>query len=399
MSLVAYCFREESAADYIAFSPARAFEGAVAPPGLKILEDIGLDALTNGNTLFVTVGKISILAGLENQCSQPPEKIVFLLDNQTTPSDDLVEAIKNLKKKGFRFAIENIKDFDKMDAIAKLCDFILFNFEFNFNNLDLYKKIEKRYRLQTFVATGVNDMVAVERLARAGFTCFEGKFYKLPVQQNVATMAPVKMNRIQLLKTVREDDFSMEEVVKIVSRDPSMSISLLKLVNSLGASQKIKNIQHAIAMLGQVEVRKWVTTAIAALLAEDKPGELTRLSLVRAKFCENMARHFEMMMHADALFLMGLFSVLDATLNLSMEDALQLVPVSPEIHEALVSRTGKLAPVLNFVLDYEAANWAAVKNAKMLLNIPADAAFAAYTDTVSWYDTIISAVVNEEDAE
>jgi EAL and modified HD-GYP domain-containing signal transduction protein len=180
-----------------------------------------------------------------------------------------------------------------------------------------------------------------------------------------------------------------------------MSISLLKLVNSpyLGISQKIKNIQHAVTMLGQQEVRKWVTTVIAGLLTEDKPSELTRLALLRAKFAENIARQFEMAMHGNSLFLAGLFSILDVALEMPMEQALKLIHVSEDIHEALVQGTGKFMPVLNFILLYESADWIGVKNACVAYNIKAESVYNAYIDTVRWYDTIINATVDMNDNE
>jgi len=241
------------------------------------------------------------------------------------------------------------------------------------------------------------------RLENSGFDFFEGRFYNLPISKEKTMMSPVKINRIQLLNTVREEEFAVEEVVKIVSRDPSMSISLLKLVNSphLGISQKIKNIQHAVAMIGQKEVRKWVTTVISSLLSEDKPSELTRLSLLRAKFAENLSTSFELGMQANDLFMMGLFSVLDVALEMPMNKALELIKVADEIREVLVNGTGRFMPVLELLLSYESANWTATKNIMAIHHVPAEKVFAAYIDTVKWYDSVMTMTVSadEEEAE
>jgi len=265
-------------------------------------------------------------------------------------------------------------------------------------NLALFNKVQAKYKKHVFIATDVNTQETFQALLKSGFYYFEGRFYNLPVPDGENTISPVKINRIHLLNIVREDDFDIDEVVQVVSRDPSMSISLLRLVNSphLGISTQITGIQQAVALLGQEEVRKWVSTAIAGLLAEDKPGELTRLALLRAKFAENMAKHFEMGMQANSLFLMGLFSILDAALNMPMAEALELIKVSDEVYNVLAKNEGRFVPVLNFIKAYEAADWTTCKNIATVTGIDASDVFAAYINTVEWYDIIVSTVIEEE---
>jgi len=398
MAVMAYCFRHESAHSYVSDAPSRMLDGVVSLPGLKILEDVGLNAFTNGEMLFVPVSHFSILSDLTLQCTQPPEKIIFLLDSKMPPEEPFLTEMRKLIDKGFRFAVENVTDFDKMHPVVELCHFIKFGFRFNMDNLALFNKIQSKYKKHVFIATDVNTTETFNALLKSGFYYFEGRFYNLPVPDGENKVSPVKINRIHLLNVVKEDDFDIEEAVKVISRDAALSISLLKLVNSphLGISTKITGIQQAVALLGQEEVRKWVSTAVAGLLAEDKPGELTRLALLRAKFAENIARHFEMGMQANSLFLTGLFSILDAALNMTMEEALKLIKVTDEVQDVLVKGEGRFAIVLNFIKAYEAGDWTTCKNILTIQNIDASDVFAAYIDTMQWYDVIVSTIVDED---
>ncbi|MCL2169111.1 MAG: HDOD domain-containing protein [Defluviitaleaceae bacterium] len=401
MSVMAYTFRHESAHNYVSDAPSRAFDGVVSLPGLGILESVGLNAFTNGAALFVPVSHFALLTDLTLQCTQPPDKIIFLLDNKFPPEEPFLTCMRQHIEKGFTFAIENVTDFETMHPVVELCKFIKLGFRYDMDSLDIFNKVQRKYRKHVFIATDVNTMEVFTKLQRSGFYYFEGRFYKLPVPQGDNAISPLKVNRIQLLNIVREEDFDVDEVVTVVSRDPSMSISLLKLVNSphLGISQQIKGIQQAVALLGQAEVRKWVTTAISGLLAEDKPSELTRLSLLRAKFAENMAKHFEMAMHSNSLFLMGLFSIIDAALNMPMEEALEMVQVTDDVYSALVKGEGKFMPLLDFIKAYEAADWNSCKNILTLNNIDPGDVFNAYIGTVQWYDTIISTIIDEPEEE
>ncbi|MDR2168426.1 MAG: HDOD domain-containing protein [Clostridiales bacterium] len=392
MSLRAYCLRYQQAQDFVADAPVRFLDGIVALPFLKVLDDLGLDALTGGSPLFVPINKFSLLTDISEQCHQPPNKIIFLLDNQVPPEEPFLSCIKNLKSKGFSFAVENVVNFGFMDPILQHCDYVMLSFKAgNMKNLDLYTRMSFKYKDHIFIASGVDRVDTFYELQKHGFRFYEGNFYTLPLPRDRGAMSPVKVNRIQLLNTVHKPDFAIEDVVKIVTRDPSMIISLLRFVNSpyLGISQEIKSVPQAVALLGQVEVRKWVLTTIMSLLAEDKPSELVRLALFRAKFAERLARCFDMAMLSNTLFLVGLFSILDATLDLPMEEALQKVKVSDEVSSTLITREGRLAPVLNFVFAYESADWTGVKNIMILNKIKPEEIFEAYIDTAKWYGSLI----------
>lgn len=392
LAVSSYCFRYQRGDDYLADQyPARLYDGIVNLPCLTVLEDIGIMGFTNGLPLFVPINQFTLLSDVTLQCTQPPELVVFLLDESTPPEPMFIECIEKLKDKGFRFAIENVKDHDSMRPIINLCDFIFISFKLNSNKvISEYKNIMRKFPKHTFVASDVNETAIFDRIRSGGFEFFEGLFYSIPVTRGQNTIAPVKVNRIQLINIVREPDFAIEEVVKVVSQDPSLSISLLKLVNSpyIGISQKVKSIQHAVAMLGQTEVRKWVTTATSGLLAEDRPDELTRLSLIRAKFAENMSRHFEMAIHASGLFLMGLFSILDVVLEMPMMEALKIISVSENIQNALVFREGNYANILDFIRAYESANWSEVNRLMALHNLNVEDVFNAYIETIRWYSSI-----------
>ncbi len=189
---------------------------------------------------------------------------------------------------------------------------------------------------------------------------------------------------------VNDADFDLTKAADIIGRDTALVISLLKMVNRMSVNSEITSIRHAAAMLGQRELKKWINTAVANKLYADKPNEVTRLSLLRAKFAENLAPAFEMSMNTSELFLMGLFSVLDLILNQTMEDALKMVKVSKEISDALIDHKGVLAPVLEFITQYERANWQEVFRLMIINNMEMDQVFDAYIQSLQWYRAMFS---------
>ena len=145
-SLMAYCLRYQQAQDFVSEAPAKFLDGIIALPFLRVVEELGIEALTGGAPLFVPINKFSLLADLASQCTQPPGKIIFMVDNQIPPEEPFLGCIKDLKNKGFSFAIENAENFGYMDPIIQLCDYILINFKADsYDSLDLYARMSFRY--------------------------------------------------------------------------------------------------------------------------------------------------------------------------------------------------------------------------------------------------------------
>jgi len=391
MEVVFYCIRYQKADRYLSDQPLWLMDGAMHSPFLDILKMTGLNGLSNGLPIIAPLNKLSLLIDIENNCDESPEKIIFLLDDDTPPDAAFTDNIKRLKDLGFRFAAEQIADYAAMDPVLALCDFLFLDCQAK-DFRDRLNSLKNKYRKLSFIASNVTDLNVFSNVKRSGFAGFEGKFYSKPVVKSQLGIVPIKVNRIQLLNIVRDEEFDISEVVKVVGQDPSLSVSLLKFVNSpyLGISQKIQTIQHAVAMLGQTEVRKWVTTATSGALADDKPDEVTKLSLMRAKFAENLAPYFEMAIHQPSLFLMGLFSVLDVILEMPMENALNIVTVSDKIHQALVDLKGDFAKVLSFIYTYEAADWNELNRLMILHNLNVDDIVNAYIEAAKWYSTIVA---------
>ena len=224
----------------------------------------------------------------------------------------------------------------------------------------------------------------------SGYDLYEGAFYRMPVTKGDTEVAPLKINYIELLNVVNDDNFELSAAADIIGRDTALVISLLKMVNKMSVNSEISTIRHAAAMLGQRELKKWITTAGAKQLCFDKPNEITRLSLLRAKFAENLAAAYEMKAQSQELFLMGLFSVLDLILNKPMSEALDLLKVSKEIREALTEHKGKFAPVLDFIISYENADWQEISRLMILNNIEMSSVYEAYVNALEWYRNLFS---------
>ncbi|MCH5257018.1 MAG: HDOD domain-containing protein [Lachnospiraceae bacterium] len=363
------------------------YDGAGSVPGLEVIESMGIDTLPGDTEVFVAVDNVSVFADINSMYTAPHDRLVLLCDQSITPDAMYISRLKTLKKLGYKLAIRNIPE-DKLEEyfeVLLMMDYILINHKKC--NIDEVKKYLKNIHLHiNLCVINVDSQEEFDKLkADGGYTLYEGEFYRLPVTKGEEEVTPLKMNYIDLLNMVNGHDFDLQKAAAVISRDTALVISLLKIVNKLAVNSEITSINHAAAMLGQRELKKWINTAVTNELCADKPNEITRISLLRAKFAENLAPLFDMKMNASELFLMGLFSVIDLILGKPMDKALEMVQLSNNVNEALIGHKGELAPVLDFIIQYEEASWQEVSRQMLLQKIDMNDVYDAYINSLKWY--------------
>lgn len=367
-------------------------DGAGQIHGLEIIENMGIETLSRDKEVFVAVNNISLFSDIEAQCDAPHERIVLLMDKSVTPDEMYLNRLKALKQSGYKLAIHKlpVQSFEPYRQLLLLMDYILLDHK----KIDITKAriyFSKVYPNIKLCAGNIQTQEIFEELKEeGGYQLYEGEFYRMPVTKGDVEIAPLKVNYIELLNIVNEPDFDLTKAADVIGRDTALVISLLKMVNHMTVNSEITSIRHAAAMLGQRELKKWINTAVTNQLCADKPSEIMRLSLLRAKFSENLAPVFELGAQSGELFLMGLFSVLDLIIGKPMEEALQLVKVSKEIREALIEGKGHFSPVLTFVKQYENANWQEIDRTMLLDNMNSEEVYEAYVGALRWYRDLFS---------
>ena len=369
------------------------FDGATNILGMDILNNVGIDILTGGREVFVEVSNVSLFSDIENLCNVPHDKLVLLMDYHVEPEKMYLDRLHALKNMGYRLAIRKVtvEKFDAYKDVLRLMDYILLDHKkVNMKTAKFF--FDKFFPDKKLIAVNVESSDDYETLKeQGGYDLYEGPFFRMPRKEPGEELAPLKVNYINLLNVVNDPDFKLEDAAAVIGRDTSLVIDLLAMVNHMTVNSEITSVQHAAAMLGQKELRKWINTVVAKELCSDKPSEIMRVSMLRAKFAENLAPIFEQASQSSELFLTGLFSVLDIILERPLADALNMVKVSKGIQDALLNGRGNLAMVLNFLKEYENASWQEVSRLMLLGNIDMDKVYNAYVDSLMWYKELLSA--------
>ncbi|MBR5635615.1 MAG: HDOD domain-containing protein [Pseudobutyrivibrio sp.] len=389
MSVASYCLyaQKENMFENPHLLGAGKYDGAGSIVGIEVFETISEDDLVANCDIIIPINNISLFANIEQQLTGFDGRIVLLMDQSIKPEDSYKKRLLDLKSKGFKLAIKDLplEQIEKYKELLKDFDLFLINADAG-DVVEQAKAFRKDIPNMTFCAENLHTKEEFEKAKDSGlFKIFEGTFFRVPINTQDTEVTPIKINYMKLMTVINQSDFDLEDVANVVAQDPALSIELLKIANKLTINSNIRSINQATALLGQKEIRRWLNTTLFNELAAGKPNEITRLSLIRARFAENLAPAFDYAMRKDELFLMGLFSLLNLILDMPMEEALSQVGVSAEIKKALISDDGIFSPQLEFLLSYEAGDWQEISRLMVLHDIEMHVVYDSYVEALKWY--------------
>ncbi|MCL2165798.1 MAG: HDOD domain-containing protein [Clostridiales bacterium] len=367
---------------------------ALISPGLDLIEQIGIEPFAANKPLFADLNMYQLLVGRPVNVEIEPSKLICVLPGNIPVNDMVVKKCGILKEKGYQLGFEGLPEDISEHPLIAMVDYLILDYlDSSFTSSHFYARTY--WPDVNIIFSNVPDTESFDRLAsRNQSGLFTGGFYNRPITEGYVELSPVKINALQLLSMVNSEDYEFEEIVPIIERDPFLTVSLLRFINSaaIGLSNKVNSIMTAVTLLGQREIRRWANVAISISLAEDRPGEITKLALTRAKFSENLAQAFHLPDLGQQLFLAGLFSLLDIILQMPMEDALKEVALDEEVKRALLKRQGDIYTVLAFIFLYEKADWDQCSIMMIQNGVEFEEVNQAFVDACYWYYDLLDII-------
>lgn len=349
--------------------------------------DFGLDRLSPGKLAFINFTKTSILDG--HPSFLPPEQIVVEILETVQPSEQIFNCMQELHNKGYILALDDFIHSSKWERFYPLCQIIKVDcLDISDAQLEEITEIPKRHPHIRLLAEKVESNKVFNHYKRLGFTLFQGYFFSKPEVMRSISLSSSQALLSSLLNKVSNPDSDISEIVSLLELDPGLSFKLLRYAQSpvFQRQKKIDSIRQAVVMLGKTELERFVTLLFAAKFGEEKPSELIRLSLQRAKFCEFFA---ERTAHKDKLssaFLVGMLSLLDAMLDADLATVIDTLPLSNDIKVALIRHQGWLSDCINLSKDFEQANWGKMLAGCNKYSVDYDDMLEAYDQSILWSD-------------
>ncbi len=316
----------------------------------------GLDSLTAGRRAFVNVTRRVLIEGL---CLLlPKDWLVVELLETIEPDPEVVAACRDLKDAGYPLALDDFVDRPDYAPLIELADFI--KVDFMASGPEERRRLAERYGSNAhMLAEKVETANDVQTGLEIGYEYFQGFFFCKPEMISRNEIPGFKLNYLRLLEQISHPDLDFDQLQRIVGQDVSLTVKLLRLLNSaaFGFQHEVKSVKQALVLLGELQVKRWATLLALVDIAQDKPPELVITCLIRARLCELLA---PIVGHADRkhdLFLVGMFSLLDAIVGRPVEELISEMPLSDEIRRGLLDDASPLGRVRLLAVALERGNW------------------------------------------
>lgn len=166
----------------------------------------------------------------------------------------------------------------------------------------------------------------------------------------------------------------------------SLTYKLLRYVNSasVGVRGEVESVRSALVLLGGEAVLRWVCMATVSGLMSDKAEELAVVCATRAHFCESLGPVVGLPGASQDLVATGMFSAIDALLDVPLEHVLADLPLAADVRAAILGADNALGRVLRVVTAYERGDWDGVAACAAGLSICEVDLIGRYLDAVEW---------------
>jgi EAL and modified HD-GYP domain-containing signal transduction protein len=342
----------------------------------------GMETITRGKVAFINFTQNLLINELADIF--PKNLMAVEVLDKVESTEDVIAACQKLKHSGYLLVLGAFVF--ETELVMKLADII--KVDFPGTEVDT-----RRSLLQgsgsgkvKFLADKLETREVFEQALGMGYHYFQGPFFTKPLIISMQEVSAHKLSCLRLLQELNQPELDMAQLEKIIKQDVTLSYKLLSYINSafFGLPHKIQTIKHALSLLGPPKVKKWLSLIALSSMGNDKTEELVVASLIRAHFCELMAPKAGLQDRAAEVFLMGLFSMLDALLDQPMPEILAKLPISEDIKLALLGDESVFSELYGLLLVIEKGDWGQVFEHVVELKLAVNDLSSAWLKALDW---------------
>ncbi|KZY46532.1 diguanylate phosphodiesterase [Pseudoalteromonas shioyasakiensis] len=347
--------------------------------------NFGLEDLTDNKPAYINFTLETLQKGYPLLLGK--EQVVVEILETIQPGKRLLALVKDLKERGYTLALDDYIHQPVWRHFYPYIDMIKIDFlTTDKESIEAVIEAIKPHPHIKLLAEKVETYEKYQLALEMGFSYFQGFFFSKPEMVQSKTLPPSEMALAELLYETSSIDLNLRKITEVFERDVNLSYKLLRYSNSAAFKRRaeISTIKQALIVLGSEEIKRFLSLLFAAQVSADKPAELIRLSLTRARFAELLAISHGKLRDTGMAFLTGMMSLMDAILDEDMPSVMNKLPLTNEIKDALLKGEGLLATYLNLVKFYEQANWEKAKEIQQQLGLKPEEVPDAYHDALSW---------------
>ena len=331
------------------------------------------------------------------------DKVIIQIEDSIIIHPLAAILIGKYREEGYRFAINDFQFTPKYFSMLEHVDYIKVNVAGDLSETkrrSLANIVEMSHGFKKkFIATGVNSKAEYEFAKELEADYVEGSYIADATITKTSKIEYLQGNLYHLLIEVTKDEPDMELLEEIVSRDASLTYSLLKMANSayFAAHHKTASIRQAIMRVGINQLKQWLYL-LSFKEDEETSEELLKTSFMRANFAYSLVKKMKgFPINAADAYLMGMFSTLGYMIDATMDEILQDIPIVDEVRAALVSGEGEAGKLYELILSYEKADWKKIKEITKELGLQTNVIAQIYMECIDEVNEIWENIVDGKD--
>ena len=275
---------------------------------------LGLDVLSEGYSLFLNCPHDFLVERYPTLF--PPDFTVIEVLETVEPDEPVLAALREMKRAGYRIALDDYVDAPRFAPLVELADII--KIDFRTTPAAVRGELVERYNhgRRQLLAEKIETQEELAEAARLGFALFQGYFFGKPEMLTTGKVPVLVDTHLRIQRALSSPALDLIAIEQLIKSEPALCYRLLRYLQSPGfyLQTEIMSILHALALLGENELRKWLMlmASVVAAGGEPNPEPIAR-ALARARFAELLAPFVAL--SASSLYLTSLFAQMERIVN------------------------------------------------------------------------------------
>ena len=349
----------------------------------NFLSSMDSDNFIGGKTAYITFTRNLLVKNIPRMFDT--DKLVIQIEDTLITNPMSHSLITKFKQAGYKIAVNDFEFAPRYFGVLDIVDYIKVNFKnYNDPSLENIIRIGKSFG-KGMIAYNISCQEAYDKAKLYGCISFQGSFVSEKMPSALQKSKVMQGNFMMLMVAVNRDEPDIDEIEEIVSRDVSLTYSLLKLVNSayFALRNRAKSVKQALVILGLGQLKQWIYLLSFKTDDGSMPDELIKLSFLRGNFCAELLEFADNMpISRSEAYLMGMFSTLGKLMQAPLSEVLAQIPISEDVKAALISQEGRAGMLYRTVIAYENAEWTKMAQYAEELGIPKSLISEKYCECV-----------------
>ena len=351
------------------------------------LFNMGTEWLLKGKLAFVNMELPTLMSSFSTLL--PKDNVVIELLETVRITPEVLARLQELKEAGYRFALDDYHYQPESESLLPFASYIKLDIK-AYTPQELTKMVYalRRHPVK-LVAEKVETPEQFRHCRALGFDYFQRYYFARPENIVTRVINPSHATVLQLMEKVRAEA-DLPALETLFKKDVALTFKLLRYINSagFGLSCEVQSIRHAVSILGMQPLYRWLSLLLVTAGSGPSSPALARTAITRGRLCELLGKEDLPRNDQDNLFIVGVFSLLPALLEITMEQLLDRVVIPDTFADALLNRAGIYGPFLSLAESVESGDLDRLENLSASLMLTPDRVNAAHMQALAWVEQL-----------